>query len=430
MRALLLRHFVAITGVIALACYVWVYAGILTEPPIRSDGYSYYVYLPAWILHHDPSLDAVARDCCGGEFPAFTAITRWPGTGRWVNPHPIGVAILTSPFFIVAHALTRWSNFPPDGFSFYYQYVCGLAGLAAMLAGLSLLRVQLTRHFTTGVSLAALVTVTWGTNLFHYGVFDSSFSHAFSFSLIAALLLLTDDWWARPTRRKSLLLALVAALIVLTRHLNALFLFSIPAYGIASTSWRDAATAMWRRRVEVALMLLVSALAVLPQLLIYEHATGHWLVSPYGQVGRFDFGSSHIVSVFFGVQKGLFFWSPVLLFAVAGAVLDRGWARRFALAAGFIFAADGVLIASWSDWQLGASFGHRGFTDGLAFAGIFLAAFFQWTAARPRLANAVSVITTLLVLLSIKQMLQYWLGVLPMADTTWDQYRDLFLRFR
>ena len=34
------------------------------------------------------------------------------------------------------------------------------------------------------------------------------------------------------------------------------------------------------------------------------------------------------------------------------------------------------------------------------------------------------------VLLSTAQMIQYWIGVLPMADTTWAQYTDLFLRFR
>jgi hypothetical protein len=34
------------------------------------------------------------------------------------------------------------------------------------------------------------------------------------------------------------------------------------------------------------------------------------------------------------------------------------------------------------------------------------------------------------VLLSVAQMIQYWIGVLPMADTTWAQYRDLFLKFR
>jgi hypothetical protein len=37
-------------------------------------------------------------------------------------------------------------------------------------------------------------------------------------------------------------------------------------------------------------------------------------------------------------------------------------------------------------------------------------------------------VTGAAVFLSIFQMLQYWNGVLPMADMTWEQYRSLFLR--
>jgi hypothetical protein len=33
------------------------------------------------------------------------------------------------------------------------------------------------------------------------------------------------------------------------------------------------------------------------------------------------------------------------------------------------------------------------------------------------------------VTLSVLQMLQYWLGILPIMDTTWEQYTRLFLRF-
>ena len=426
----LLRRFVALTAILGLAGYVWIYAAHLADAPIRSDGYSYYVYLPAWLLNGDPTLDSVARDCCGGTFPEFSGITRWPGTKRWVNPHPIGVAVLTLPFFVGAHLLTRWSNLPPDGFSFYYQYVCGLAGLSALLAGLAVLRVLLTRHFTSGVALAALVTITWGTNLFHYGVYDSAFSHAFSFFLSAALMLLTEDWWEEPTWRGSVLIGMVGALVVLTRHPNAVFLLIVPAYGAAArASWTQAVAIAWKRKAMIAAMLGVAVTAVLPQLLIYRQATGHWFVSAYGQVGHFDFRSPHLLGVLFGVQKGLFFWSPVLLLAVAGVTVASGVAQRFRVAALVIFAVDTWLIASWSDWQFGGSFGHRGFTDGLALAAVFLAAFFQWTTTRPKLARVVCAIATLLVLISVRQMLQYWLGELPIANTTWDQYRHLFLRF-
>jgi siroheme synthase-like protein len=32
--------------------------------------------------------------------------------------------------------------------------------------------------------------------------------------------------------------------------------------------------------------------------------------------------------------------------------------------------------------------------------------------------------------LSVFQMLQYWNGVMPISDTTWDDYRAVFLRWR
>ncbi len=350
---------------VALLAYVAVHTVPWVDAPIHSDGYSYYVYLPSWFLNHDPTLQTVADDCCGGTFPAFTSIVRWPATGRWVNPHPIGVALQMLPLFASAHLLTRWSNLPPDGFSLYYQHAAGLSGLAAFIAGLVVLRRLLSRHFSEGVVAATLATITFGTNLFHYATFDSTFSHAFSFFLIAALLDLTDRWRTDPDWRTSLSLAVTAALI-----------------------------------------------------------------SVYGEIGRFNFSSPRIGDVLVGVQKGLFFWSPVLLLAVAGFFGDHALARRLRVAAALTFAIDVYVIASWSDWQFGASFGHRGFTDGLAVAAVYVATCFEWAARRSRRRIAVAIVTCALVLLSSAQMVQYWMGILPIANTTWDQYRDVFLRFR
>ena len=104
-RQLMSRRVLLAATILLVAGYVSVYATGRTSPPIRSDGYSYYVYLPSWFLYGDSTLEAVARDCCGGEFPFFTAIIRWPVTERWVNAHPIGVAILQTPFFLIGHAL-------------------------------------------------------------------------------------------------------------------------------------------------------------------------------------------------------------------------------------------------------------------------------------------------------------------------------------
>jgi len=424
-----LRHFILITAVLGVLSLAWIRIGLHGDPPIRADGYTYYVYLPSWLIFHDTTFDSVARDCCGGEFAVDTGIVRWPSTGRYVNVHPMGVAVLMLPFFVVADLLTRWSNLPRDGFSLYYQYAAALAGLVYVLAGLAILRGWLRRHFRPGIVLATLVVITFGTNLFHYGTFDATFSHAFSFCLIAALLSMTERWWEAPRWITSLTLGLVVGLMILTRHPNAMFAAFVPLYGV--TSWhtlRANVSRLWARRAKLAGMFAVTAATVSPQLAIYHAATGHWIVSSYGSFG-FTFDSPHFSGVLFSVQKGLFFWSPALLLAVAGVAVARGWARMLVLPTLLVMAADTYLIANWWDWQFGGSYGHRAFTDALSLAAVFMAAFFEWTARRQRVVPDVAVAAVLTTSLSIVQMIQYWLRLIPAQDTTWEQYRQLFLRF-
>jgi hypothetical protein len=337
-----------------------------------------------------------------------------------------------APAFGVAHALTRWSNMPPDGFSTYYQHGAGLAGLAWFLAGLAALRALLRRYYSDAVVLATLVTITWGTNLFHYGVYDSVFSHAFSFCMISTFLLLTDRWWRAPTPMRALLLGLTGGAIVLCRHTNGLFLLLLPLFGVSDRETaRLRITELWQRRRDLLLVAAAMAAAVLPQLAIYKAATGSWLVSPYrGLDVGFRFTSPHLAGVLFSTQKGVLFWSPVLLLACAGLVVARSIAAAFRLAAIVVLIIDTYLIASWSDWQFGGSYGHRGFTDGLGLLALFLAAFFSWTARHPRAKPFVVAATSAAVALSIVQMAQYWMGIIPIADTTWEQYRGFFLTFR
>ena len=422
---------VVAAAALCLAGYVFVYATGRAAAPIRSDGFSYYVYLPSWFIYHDTTLAAVARDCCGGEFPAYTAIIRWPGTRHWVDAHPIGVALMQAPLFFLAHGLTKWTNLSADGFTLYYQHAAGLSGLLWIVAGLAVLRRLLLRHFTDRVTAATLVAILLGTNLYHYATFDSSYSHAYSFFLFAAFLWLTEQWDHARDPRQAALLGVVAGLIVLTRHTNVLFLFCLPLFGVTGVRSLSARARQLREDWRMlALMAAVAAVIVAPQLAIYYQATGSLLVSSYGSLG-FNFTQPKIIGVLFGVQKGLFFWSPLLLPACAGlAGLWRSHhsARRFVAGMSLFLVLNTYLIASWWDWQFGGSFGHRGFTDALPVFAIGLAAFYTWSVRRATTAVAAASLTCIAVALSVFQMLQYWNGVLPFSDTTWAQYRAIFLR--
>jgi hypothetical protein len=341
--------------------------------------------------------------------------------------------VLIAPFFVVADLLSAWSNLPRDGFSLYYQHGAALAGLAYFLLGLAILRRMLREQFDDGVVLATLVCVTWGTNLFHYGVFDSVFSHAYAFFLVCLFVYLVERWWERRALWCSLALGGVAGLNFLVRHTNAIFVLVLPLYGIVH--WRDVAPRVRQLAARWRSLLAASAagvVVVVPQLALYKWAAGAWFVNVYAVTHgiAFAFGSPHLIDVLFSTQKGLFFWSPVLLLCIPGVFLATGRARSLALPAVVLFVCQTYLIASWPMWQFGASFGHRGFTDGFALAAPFVASTFAWTARHRRVVPLVAVGTALAVLLSVAQMTQYWLGILPMADTTWAQYQELFLKFR
>ena len=222
------------------------------------------------------------------------------------------------------------------------------------------------------------------------------------------------------------------ALIVLVRHTNAIYLIVLPLYGV--TRWNDLRArvgSMWERRKWLGAATLVGAVGIIPQMLLYRMSTTSWLVSPYSALDvGFSFGSPHLVGVLFSTQKGLFFWSPLLVFAVIGAIVAKGWACGIVLPAVVIFGIQTYLAASWWDWQFGASYGHRAFTDGFGLAAVLLAACFQWVASRVHLRRAVTMVAAVCVALSAVQMVQYWTRSIPEANTTWDQYRESFLRFR
>ena len=268
--------------------------------------------------------------------------------------------------------------------------------------------------------------------MFHYGTFDSAFSHAFAFFLVCVWLLLVEQWWNRPTALRSIALGVVAAGNVLTRHTNAIYLLALPLYGV--NRWDDVRrrfSEMGHRRHSLSVATVVGVIVALPQLALYKWTTGSWLVNAYATHDMsFSFGSPHVAAVLFSTQKGLFFWSPVLLLAIAGVFVARDWPRKFAATAVVVFALQTYLIASWPQWQFGASFGHRGFTDGFALAAPFIASTFEWLSTRRALLIPIAIAVALAVALSTAQMIQYWTGILPMMDTTWAQYQHVFLKFR
>ncbi|HUK14015.1 MAG TPA: hypothetical protein VLW17_12000, partial [Thermoanaerobaculaceae bacterium] len=427
------RWLVPAIGVLALVGYAAVYRYELNGPPIRSDAVGYYAYLPSYILLRDPWFARIGPllrrhgYAATDEPPAWTGLQPVAGTGRRLDQYTIGEAVLLLPFFALAHAVACAAGVAPDGFTWPYQFAVSLAGLAYALLGLYLTQRLLARWFSARVVAATLCCLCFGTNLFHYATYDSALSHAFSFCAVTALLAVIPRWYQNPSWRTSASLGAVCAAVALIRPTNAVVFVAVPLFGIAGIS-DLAARRRWllEHRSAVAFAAATVLLAFSPQLLIWHGATGSWLVNPHLGQG-FELLSPRLFKVLFSVRKGLFFWSPMLVGAVAGLWPMRRLAREWVAPTAATLALGTWVIASWHAWAYGGSFGHRGFVDLYAFFALGLASLFA-TLRSVRARWTVGAVAAALIALSIFQMVQYWKGIIPFDNTSWELYRRVFLR--
>jgi hypothetical protein len=125
--------------------------------------------------------------------------------------------------------------------------------------------------------------------------------------------------------------------------------------------------------------------------------------------------------VLFSVRKGLFFWSPALLLAVAGFFLMKKYKPAYVLPTLVFMPLNLYIIASWRDWAYGGSFGHRAFVESIVIFAFGYASLVQ-SASAPARKRAVLIVSTIFVLLSTRLMVEYWLGVIPFDGTTWQRF--------
>ena len=292
--------------------------------------------LPAVVVHLPRPVARGGRrdDCCGGEFPAYTAIIRWPGTRRWVEcasdrrRRHAGAVLRRR-----ARADEVDEPLAPTASRSTTSTRPGSPGLFWTIAGLLVLRRLLLRHFTDRVTAATLLTLLLGTNLYHYATFDSV--------LQPRVLVLSVRRVYRPdrtvARRRRALDAHGAHRRRRRPHHRSpgtrtlLFLVCLPLFGVtdAASLAVAAATAPGRlahaprddgcrrrrrrsRRSWRSTTRQPGARSSAPT------APSDSISRPHGSIG-----------VLFSVQKGLFFWSPLLLLACAGlAWLLRSGIRR------------------------------------------------------------------------------------------------------
>jgi hypothetical protein len=165
--------FVAVT---ASGTCLYIYLGMRVNPPIRSDGFGYYAYLPSIFLHHNVSFTGAEQ-----AMPPGTSLSETYGigldrtTGHLVNKYPIGTSVLASPFFLMAALYSLLARGVGTGYATAYQAAMVVSGIFYLCAGTAFTYLSARRFVATPVALLSTLLIVYGTNVFHYGTFDSSF---------------------------------------------------------------------------------------------------------------------------------------------------------------------------------------------------------------------------------------------------------------
>jgi len=194
-------------------------------------------------------------------------------------------------------------------------------------------------------------------------------SHANDF-FAYALYLYTWFQTREGHTRDALLRGATAGLCALIRQINAVFVFFPLAEFLSDgfRAWRRSRSIRECRRAMFNVAVFSSAwwVVYIPQVIVWRVVFGRWIeVNPYASSAEIGFDWLHprFLEVLFSTNRGLFVWSPLLVF---GAV---GWWflwRRERRLSGLIltnFVLQLSVIATWEVWSAGASFGQRFFTN-------------------------------------------------------------------
>lgn len=334
---------------------------------IHTDGAGYYAYLPKWFIYPNVKgfnfLKSITRKYENPQFVSGVRIDDEYPNG--MDKYFIGTAILSSPLFLINHGINLILYGEGDGYSRSYQLTVSLNALLFYLLGiLGIIKTLKFFNLRNGIISLSLIVLTFGTNLNFYSVYFPSFSHVYSFALIAwffyfALLL------GKYSNKKTLIvLVLLLGLIFLIRPTNALVVLIIPfCFSSLKDFWFYVKNLFNSNKSVLLLVSFIFLFLVSFQLYINYNQLGKVTLSSYtGESFSFLFEPKW-KEVLFGFKKGYFIYAPILLFSFPGLYFLFKFNKN--LFYGWILTSVVLiyLTSSWWCWWYGGGLGMRPFVD-------------------------------------------------------------------
>jgi len=395
---------------------------------IVHDVVLYYQYLPAAIIHKDLSLNFTKED------PEFYKNKVWKITtdkGRAVSKMTMGLAVLYSPFFLVAHALAEKSGYPADGYTIPYRIALIISSVFYAIIGFIFLIRLLRKYFARGIIALTILAIGLGTNLYFYTTLEPTMSHAYSFFLFAAFIYFVDLWVQKQNWLSTVLIGLFGGLIILVRPTNGIIFLILPLWNIESwTDLKERIILFFRKFGKTIAISLLTVLVFLPQVVYWKYTTGDYFFYSYRNE-QFFFNDPAFIQGLFSFRKGWLIYTPIMTFSLLGIIVLYFRNRKLFWPV-FIFTFLNLYVVfSWWCWWYGGGFGQRALIESYALLAIPFAAFTKYIFSRKLIFRTIFLIFFLCFIgLNMFQTRQYYIGIIHWDGMTKYTYMDSFFRVK
>jgi hypothetical protein len=331
----------------------------------------------------------------------------------------MGLAVLYSPFFFIAHWLAPALGYPADGFSLPYQFFQVIGGLIWCILGIFMLRKLLHKYFSDTVVAVTLPAIFIGTNYLGIAAVSTLMPHTYLFTIYTLILWFTWKWHEDKQPGYLIMLGLWIGLAILIRPTEGISILIPLLWGIHDrSSLYEKVKRIWHQIGPFLLSVLLLFLVFLPQMLYWKAYTGKFLYYSYVNPGEgFEFLHPYTINFLFSFRKGWFIYTPVMLFAMYGFYLLYRKKRTIFWALTIFLILNIYILSSWSCWWYAASFGQRAMAQSYPLMAIPLAMVIDhWLKVSPLKKYIGFIIMALLILLNLFQHWQYFFRYVIPSD--------------
>lgn len=394
---------------------------------IAWDVISYYAYLPATFIEKDLKLQFRSN-------PKENNEMYWAEkapNGGLVFKTSMGMSMMYSPFFFIAHCSAEKLGYKADGFTTPYAFALIFSCIIYLFVGFFFLRAMLLRYYKDYIVTLTLLIIGLATNLLWYASVEAPMSHGYSFSLFCVFLYLIEKWQEKQKWSVAIFLGLTAGLITLIRPTNGLVIILFLLYNI--TNLKDIRTRLqlfMKNYAQIIVMFFCFLLVWMPQLLYWKFVSGEYFFYSYG-TERFFFDDPKIIDVLFSFRKGWLIYTPVMFFSIIGIGMLWKTNKRYFYSVILFSIINLYIVSSWWCWWYGGGFGIRPFIESYAILAIPFAAFLAWTAKQKWIIKLPLIIFILAITLqSTFHTIQYYYGAIHWDSMTKQAYCNSFWRVR